>query len=116
MKAHASFPQLVTTTDTAVLLPSARYASGCAVVSTDVGGVPAILADGIQGLLARRDDHEAIAAAVIRLLRDPALAEQLTKQARQACDAYQWSHVRARWLTVYRQLASPDAVPAPNPA
>lgn len=92
------------------------YASGCAVVSTDVGGVPAILADGIQGLLARRDDHEAIAAAVIRLLRDPALAEQLTKHARQACDAYQWSHVRARWLTLYRQLASPDAVPAANPA
>lgn len=92
------------------------YASGCAVVSTEVGGVPAILTHGVHGLLTGRDDHEAVATAVIRLLRDPAFAEQLTRHARLACDAYQWTRVRARWLALYRQLASPNAVPAANPA
>src|SRR4029078_471359 len=37
------------------------YASGCPVVSSDAGGVPAILTDGLTGLLVPRDDHEAAA-------------------------------------------------------
>lgn len=92
------------------------YASGCLVVSTDVGGVPAILTDGAHGLLVGRDDHESVAGAVKKLLRDPALAERLAAHARQACDAYQWNQVRVRWLELYRELGSAHPMPAPNPA
>jgi glycosyltransferase involved in cell wall biosynthesis len=92
------------------------YASGCAVVSTAAGGVPAILTDGVHGLLAPSGDHDAVAERVLRLLSDAPLARRLTDAARKSCDAYQWDSVRARWLAVYRDLARPSALPAPTPA
>ena len=77
------------------------FASGCAVVSTRAGGVPAILRDGQHGLLVDCGDHQAAADRIIRLLNDPALADQLTAEARRSCEQYQWQSVRARWLSLY---------------
>jgi len=92
------------------------FASGCAVVSTDAGGVPAILTTERQGLLVPRNDHAAAAAAVLRLLDDPHLARDLTAQALESCLLYQWSSVRAQWLALYRDLARIPALPAPSAA
>ena len=80
------------------------FASGLPVVSTRVGGVPAILTDGVHGLLAPDNDADAIAAQVIRLLEEPALARQLAAAARETCDVYDWRRVRQGWLAAYRQL------------
>lgn len=92
------------------------FASGCAVVATNAGGVPAILTDGAHGLLAPCNDHAAVGAAILRLLNDQVLVERLTTTARESCDTYRWSNVRALWVRLYLHLARPDAVPAPNPA
>ena len=92
------------------------FASGCAVVATNAGGVPAILTDGVHGLLVDCGDHAVAADAVLRLLDDAALAEQLTGAARESCEQYRWPEVRARWLALYRSLARPAALPAPTPA
>ena len=92
------------------------FASGCAVVSTDAGGVPAILTDGRHGLLVPRNDHVAAADAVVRLLEDPALARQLTDTAFESCARYQWSAVRADWLTLYRDVLGTRALPAASTA
>jgi glycosyltransferase involved in cell wall biosynthesis len=92
------------------------FASGCAVVATNAGGVPAILTHDTHGLLVECGDHEAAAAAVLRLLDEPALAERLITAARESCDQYRWPEVRARWLALYRSLARPAALPAPTPA
>ncbi|HEX5473873.1 MAG TPA: glycosyltransferase family 4 protein [Vicinamibacterales bacterium] len=92
------------------------FASGCPVVSTGAGGVPAMLTDGVHGLLAPRDDHHAIAAAVLRLLDDPALVRSVTEAARRACADVEWPAVRGHWLRLYRRLAAPAGVAAPTPA
>ena len=47
------------------------FASGCAVVATEAGGVPAILTNEQHGLLVPCDDHQAAAGAMIRLIEDP---------------------------------------------
>jgi len=83
------------------------FASGCAAVSTDAGGVPAILHDGVHGLLVARNDHTAAAAQVTRLLEEPALTRRLTAAARESCSQYRWSVVRAQWVALYRNLARP---------
>jgi glycosyltransferase involved in cell wall biosynthesis len=81
------------------------FASGCAVVSTDAGGVPALVSDGVDGLLVPCGDHQRAALQVGRLLEDPGLAERLTTRARQNCDAYIWSSVRNRWESLYHDVA-----------
>lgn len=86
------------------------YASGLPVVSTNAGGVPYILEHGRQGLLADTDDAEGVAAAVLRLLEEPALASQVIDGGRRQVETYTWPQVRDRWLAVYRALAAPRVV------
>jgi glycosyltransferase involved in cell wall biosynthesis len=57
-------------------------ASGCACVASDVIGVRGVIEDGVTGLLVPEGDARALAAAVARLLNDPALATQLGEAAR----------------------------------
>ena len=83
------------------------FASGCAVVSTNAGGVPAILTDGKHGLLVESGDHRAAAERTARLLADPALAERLTAAARESCAGYEWNVVRSRWLALYESMVTP---------
>ena len=92
------------------------FASGCPVVATNAGGVPAILTDDTHGLLVACNDDDATAAAMMRLLEDQALVDRLTTAARDSCEKYRWHNVRARWVALYRQLAEPAALPEPNPA
>lgn len=91
------------------------FASGCAVVSTDAGGVPAILTDKVHGLLVSRGDHEAAAARIIQLLQEPSMVRDLTMRARESCERYRWEAVRTQWLSLYRGLAHPPALPAATP-
>jgi len=44
---------------------------GLACVSTEVGGVPELVDDGVNGRLVAPDDAAALAAAMLDLLRDP---------------------------------------------
>jgi glycosyltransferase involved in cell wall biosynthesis len=69
-------------------------ASGVAVVSTDVGGVPYLVKDGTTALLVPSRDPAAMAAAALRLLADPALAEAQRIAGLEAARGYAWRTVR----------------------
>jgi glycosyltransferase involved in cell wall biosynthesis len=81
------------------------FASGLPVVATRVGGVPAILTDGVHGSLVTDDDDAAMATQVIRFVEQPAYARQLAAAARATCSAYDWSVVRDQWLAVYESVS-----------
>lgn len=87
------------------------FASGCAVVSTNAGGVPAILTHETHGLLVERDDAAAAAGSVLRLLEDPALVRRLTVEARNSCEQYRWESVRAKWVALYAGMCGPSDLP-----
>jgi glycosyltransferase involved in cell wall biosynthesis len=80
------------------------FASGLPVVSTEVGGVPSILRDGVHGLLAPDNDAPAIADRIVRLLGDPPYARRVAAAAHETCAQYDWPVVREGWLAAYRTL------------
>lgn len=80
------------------------FASGCPVVATRAGGVPAILADEVHGLLVPCGDHHAAGEAMLRLLQEPGRACALAQAAFETCGKYQWSSVRSQWLGLYRRM------------
>jgi L-malate glycosyltransferase len=80
------------------------FASGLPAVATSAGGVPAMLRDGVDGLLVRDDDDEGVASQVIRLLEQPDYARALAAAARESCVAYDWRPVSARWRAVYQSV------------
>jgi glycosyltransferase involved in cell wall biosynthesis len=81
-------PAVTAALDVAVL-PSHREAQGLSileamalsrpVVASDVGGIPEMIEDGVTGLLVPHDNPEALAAAIVRLLTNHALADTLAR-------------------------------------
>jgi L-malate glycosyltransferase len=84
------------------------FAAGLPIVSTDAGGIPHIVADGVSGLLVPVGDDAALAQAALRVLREHGLAGRLTAAARAvALEKYSWESVRDRWLALYQRLSPP---------
>ena len=57
------------------------FARGRGVVASSTGGIEDLVADGVEGLLVPPGDAAALAAALTRVLSDPALAERLGSAA-----------------------------------
>ncbi len=79
----------------------------CPCVGSAVGGIPEVLVDGVTGLTVPPRDPEALARAVVRVLREPELAARLREAGRR--------HVEERFtvdamvegnLALYRALAA----------
>ncbi len=81
------------------------FAAGLPVVTTNAGGIPFMVKDGETGMMTERGDHKALAASVIRLLENSALASYVASRARQECRKYSWSAVAEKWIKLYRDLA-----------
>jgi glycosyltransferase involved in cell wall biosynthesis len=80
------------------------FASGVPVVTTSPECMPYLVQHERNGLLSPVGDEKALAANVIRLLRDPALAARLAQNAHHESRNYTWEAVREQWLNTYRGL------------
>jgi len=81
-------------------------AAGRAVVATEVGGVPDAVVHGTTGLLVRPGDDAAAAAALLRVLGDPAFRDQLAgAAARYATEHYHAKVVLRALESLYLDLA-----------
>lgn len=80
-------------------------ASGCALVTTDVPGCREVVTHEVDGLLVPVKDGVALADAIERLVRDPALRHALGVAAREkAVTEFDERIVIARTLDVYAEL------------
>jgi glycosyltransferase involved in cell wall biosynthesis len=79
-------------------------ASGLAIVSTNVGGVPDLIEDGTSGLLVPPRAPHRMADAVRRVLTEPGLAQRLGRSARLTAESSAWPAVLDQWTEVFRRL------------
>jgi len=80
------------------------FRAGTPVVTTSPESMPYLVEHERTGLLSPVGDEKALAASVIRLLRDPALAAALAKNAYEESRRCTWEMVREPWVKVYRGL------------
>jgi L-malate glycosyltransferase len=80
------------------------FAAGTPVVTTSPECMPYLVEHERTGLLSPVGDEKALAASVIRLLRDPKLAASLAENAHRETQKYTWEIVREQWLKIYREL------------
>lgn len=52
-------------------------AAGKPIVATEAGGIPEVVVDGVTGVLVPPRDHEAMAGAIVRLLKDEGLRSRM---------------------------------------
>ncbi len=84
-----------------------------AVVASDVGGIPEVVADGVTGTLVHYDAEEAagyqdrLAAAVNALVADPQLSTRYGQAGRQRCiQDFSWAHIAEQTLAVYKRVCT----------
>lgn len=86
---------------------------GLAVIATPVGGVPQVVEHGINGLLVAAGDVEGIAAAIVRLMSEPALCEALGTAARRTIESrFSLQATLDRLGAVYRRFGLEPRMPA----
>ncbi|TDU34427.1 glycosyltransferase involved in cell wall biosynthesis [Gelidibacter sediminis] len=77
-------------------------ALGLPVVSTNVGGMPYLITDGVDGILILPDDKVVMADAICALFENPSHAAALADNARLKVEQFDWRKVRGLWDEVLR--------------
>lgn len=79
-------------------------AAGVPVIGTKTGGIVDIITDGVNGLLVPPDDPDALAAAIVKILQNPDLAERFREAGRETIeDRFSWTVIAREFCTLYRQ-------------
>jgi alpha-maltose-1-phosphate synthase len=88
-------------------------ACATAVVASDVGGIPEVVADGITGSLVHYDPddpagyQDRLADAVNSLIAEPEKAERYGQAGRQRCiGEFSWAHIAEQTLEIYRKVCA----------
>ena len=84
-----------------------------AVVASDVGGIPEVVADRETGLLVHYDPTDTrsfevgLADGVNALVAEPDRAQRYGRAGRQRCiDEFSWAHIAEQTLEIYRKVSS----------
>jgi glycosyltransferase involved in cell wall biosynthesis len=83
-------------------------ASGLPLVATAVGAVPTVVQNGQTGLLVPPEDNKELAAAILKLLRDPQTRQAYGHAARElVADQYSAERMTADYLQLYEHVLKP---------
>jgi phosphatidylinositol alpha-mannosyltransferase len=76
-------------------------AAGLPVVATDIPGYREVVSDDVEGLLVPPRDPEALAAGLVRVLKEPELAKRLGDAGRERARTFDWPVVVDRLEELY---------------
>ena len=82
-------------------------ACGLPVIVSNVGGLPEVVKNEITGIIVERENIQATANAIIRLIQEPILREKMGNAGRKyVLKNYEWNENVTRMEKVYEQLLS----------
>lgn len=73
-------------------------ALGMPVVSTNVGGLPFLIENNVNGLLIPPNNPEAFVNAIEAICSNDVMARELAKNARLQTEGFDWEKVKQRWI------------------
>jgi glycosyltransferase involved in cell wall biosynthesis len=79
-------------------------AAGLPIVATCVGGIPEVVADGVNALLCPPNDPPALAMAIERLARDSALRSRFARSGSARVQPFSWTRVIPQWVQLFRTV------------
>ncbi|MDC7999245.1 glycosyltransferase family 4 protein [Gilvibacter sediminis] len=75
-------------------------AMGLPVVSTKVGGMPFLISEGVNGYLVSKNDPEAMAAAVMRILNSESTYKSMSEKALARAQEHAWPLILEKWKSI----------------
>jgi L-malate glycosyltransferase len=89
-------------------------AMGLPVVTTDIGGIPDLLAHEKTALFVPDDDDQAMALAIQNLFNNSDLAGQLSRNGRLLAERFSWEQVRPQWEALFAEIMGYDTLKEPS--
>lgn len=82
-------------------------ACGTPVIATRVGGIPAVINNGVNGFLVSPRAPDALAGAICRLLKDDGFHSKLGQAARQTVEKqFSWNIIGENYLNCYNEISA----------
>jgi glycosyltransferase involved in cell wall biosynthesis len=99
---------LTSTSESFGMVVVEAMARGVPVIAPNITGIRDVVIDGKSGLLTD-NTVETISDAVLRLIREPGLREDLLAGAKEQCRRYEWPEIARRCASLYQQLVPASA-------
>jgi|Deesub1362A_J573_1020465.scaffolds.fasta_scaffold00023_15 N-acetyl-alpha-D-glucosaminyl L-malate synthase BshA len=78
--------------------------AGVPVVATNVGGIPEIIEDGVNGLLVESEDPDGLARAILKVLDDEKLRVKLVENGKKIVQKYSWERMANEIDRIYEEF------------
>lgn len=79
-------------------------AAGMPIVASNIEGFAGVLTHGVEGLLVRPEDPQALADALVSLLRDGDRRAAMAAAGRQTAQRYSWDRIGRQVISYYERL------------
>ncbi len=80
-------------------------AAGCPVIASNIDGFAGVITHGVDGVLVRPKDSDAIADALIEAMENRERLQEIAEKGRERADFFSWERVAQRVLSYYERLA-----------
>jgi phosphatidylinositol alpha-mannosyltransferase len=92
-------------------------AAGMPVVASNIEGFAGVITDELDGVLVKPKDSDALAVAIVKLLRDPTRRAEIARRGQAQAAHYSWDNIARRVLSHFdRLLYEHDLVAPATPA